>query len=66
MVKEDDTRTGGQAASAAEPDLAVVMTMMTNMSIGNHCFKIMIPKLQEEIYYEPIKTRQDINSQWIE
>lgn len=31
MVKEDNTRTGGQAASAAEPDLAVVMTMMQNM-----------------------------------
>ncbi|CAF2106556.1 unnamed protein product [Brassica napus] len=31
MVEEDDTRTGGQAASAAQPDLAVVMTMMQNM-----------------------------------
>lgn len=31
MVEEDDTRTGGQAASAAQPDLAVVMTKMQNM-----------------------------------
>ncbi|CAG7896964.1 unnamed protein product [Brassica rapa] len=32
MVKEDNTRTGGQAASAAEPDLAVV-NQPTNQEI---------------------------------